>query len=182
MIHVPNYGAMPLAAALVVTGGWMVPSCPYCGKSHVHSSGEGSRLSHCGQDSRNYYVRLGGGQGPALPFGTYTQPSCEPHVEGLFGEIARRLVHSNDRVIGALAMTNASAFGLEDGRVNWAFLDGEQIAFSAVLDLSGDHDDDKPFNGDLVSAVVAGVLDPTDAGWMLADYECVSVQTNADDD
>ena len=73
-------------------------------------------------------------------------------------------------------------FGLEDGRVNWAFQDGDQIAFSAVINLSGDHDDDKPFNGDLVSAVVGGVLDPADGGWMLADYECVSVQANADDD
>ncbi len=180
VIQVPNFGLMPLAAAVVVGGGWSVPCCPFCGTPHLHGSGEGSRLAHCGVG--DYYVRIGGGPGPALPFGQYTDPQCEPHVEELFGEIAARLIHSDDRVGGELAMTNASGFGLEDGSVNWAIRAGDKIVFSATVDLSGDHDADAPFNGDALTADVAGTLERNDGTWQLADCQCYSASTNADDE
>jgi hypothetical protein len=46
----------PVVAPVAVPGGWKI-RCPYCNGSHLHSPGEGTRLAHCGDGGREYYLR-----------------------------------------------------------------------------------------------------------------------------
>jgi hypothetical protein len=102
-------------------------------------------------------------------------------VEELLPDLGELLVNDDEGVTGAIAVTNAFAFGFDDGEVESAdFVNGEsEISFTASLTLTGNQDPEKPWNGDSLHVVVSGLAIRAGASWTFDATEVERIESNA---
>jgi hypothetical protein len=116
----------------------------------------------------------------AEELGQFWYSAPEEIVEGVLPDLAGDLVDSDEQVTGAMAMTNAFGYGLDDYEIlNLEFADGkQQIKFRVRMWLSGDQDLDKPYCGDTVKVILSGMIKYFHHRWDLQSYEVESCEVN----
>jgi len=108
------------------------------------------------------------------------EASPEEIVEEILPDFAADLVNSDEQITGAMAETNAFGYGLDEYEILSAEYNEskQQIEFEARLEISGDHDEDKPFCGDAMSVRVSGTIRYSRNGWIVRDHEIESCKVN----
>jgi hypothetical protein len=101
-------------------------------------------------------------------------------VENEMMDLASDLMNSDEQVVGAMAETNAFGYGVDVYEVLSAeYFDGRQrIKFKARIWLSGEQDQDRPYCGDAIEVIVAGMMRHFDYGWDIQYYEIESCEIN----
>jgi hypothetical protein len=87
----------------------------------------------------------------------------------------------DDRVLGAMAETNAQPFEFDTGEVELADFDDDRddrISFKATIHLAGEQDEESLFNGDAIELTVSGVAVRTGNKWTFSEIEVEHVSTN----
>lgn len=111
-----------------------------------------------------------------------TKEEAKSIVESMMDEICMDIANSDDEVTSAIAVTNATFFTPEDYEVSSSEYNARtgEITFQASADLTGDQDDEKPFNGDSLAIEFTGTIKRAEKEWALVKYEVVSCVSNAD--
>jgi hypothetical protein len=105
---------------------------------------------------------------------------AEVILESKMDEIAMELVNSDELIVGMIAETNAFGFGLDA----YEILDIEydkrknEILFRARMQIAGENDEDKPFNGDVIAFDLYGELKHEKNVWILKSYDIENNTTN----
>ena len=101
-------------------------------------------------------------------------------VEEIIHELGPELVNSDETVTGAMAITNAYVWGLDDYSIlDIEYDEKEQtIDFEANITLSGEQDEDRPFSGDALELTISGTIEYTGDSFQLSDYNIISCESN----
>ena len=101
-------------------------------------------------------------------------------IESAIVEIADDLVNENERGTMLIAESNADGWGLDDYREPKTLRSSDsECVFRATITLDGDQLDNKPFNGDQITADVAATLNRDgDSRVLDEDYEIHSIEMN----
>jgi hypothetical protein len=88
-------------------------------------------------------------------------------------EIATMLIFSDEIIIGMIAETNASGFGLDTYELRSADYNRnkKEISFHVTIWISGESDPDKPYNGENIVFDLFGLLKQSKGDWTLESYE-----------
>ncbi|MBI5351016.1 MAG: DUF4935 domain-containing protein [Chloroflexi bacterium] len=98
---------------------------------------------------------------------------AENIISDKMSDIATDLINSDELIVGMLAETNASGFGLDTYEILFAEhnKNKKEIFFQARIWISGESDLDKPFNGDEIVFDLYGTLKHYKNDWILESYD-----------